>query len=418
VKGRAARPLGIERKDRNSTVRGGMFASLSIRNYRLYFTGQMISGAGTWMQNIAIGWFALELSHSGVVLGLVTGARYAPPLLLAPWGGLAADRLSIRPLLMATQTGACLLSLTLAVVSATGHGTLAALFAVVIVLGLIEAVDNPARQSLISRLVARDHIGNAVTLASVAANASRAVGPGVAAALIAWLGVTACFVVNAASFAAVIISLVMMREVEFVSLPRRDELADGVLAALRYVWRTRAISAPLIMVAATGTLTWEFPVSLPLITSSTFGGTATDYGLAMSALGVGAVVGGLAAARRSQVTIRSLSLSAVVWGATIFIAALSPVVFALYVALFAVGACAITFNSAAKTLLQLSCRPHMRGRVMSLWFMAWQGSTVIGAPLVGAIGNTFGGRYALGVGAAAAILVGVVYLPRPAGTTA
>jgi MFS family permease len=179
---------------------------------------------------------------------------------------------------------------------------------------------------------------------------------------------------------------------------------------MTYVWRTRDISAPLIMVAVTGTLTWEFPVSLPLITSATFHGTATTYGLAMLALGVGAVVGGLAAARRRQVTVRSLAASAIVWGAMIFAAALSPVVIALYVVMFGVGACAITFNSAAKTLLQLTSKPHVRGRVMSLWFMAWQGSTVFGAPVVGVIGNELGGRYALGVGAVAAVVVGIAYL--------
>jgi MFS family permease len=151
-------------------------------------------------------------------------------------------------------------------------------------------------------------------------------------------------------------------------------------------------------------------VSLPLITATTFHATATGYGIAMSALGVGAVVGGLAAARRRQVTIRSLAVSAVVWGFVILVAALTPTVIMLYVVMLGVGACAITFNSAAKTLLQLNSKPQLRGRVMSLWFMAWQGSTVIGAPLVGLVANVFGARYALGVGAVAAVIVGAAYL--------
>lgn len=390
------------------------FASLSVRNFRLYLTGQCVSGAGTWMQNVAIGWYALELSHSGAVLGLVTGARYAPPLVLGPWAGLAADRLHIRSLLLTTQTCACLISLALAVVSATGHGTLPALIGLVLALGVVQAVDNPARQSLISRLVPRAYVANAVTLTSVAANASRAVGPGVAGALIAWVGIPACFFANAASFAAVIASLALMRVRDFVPMPVHNDPMDGVRAALRYAWRTHDISAPLIMVAVTGTLTWEFPVGLPLITSTTFHGTATNYGIAMSELGVGAVAGGLVAARRRQVTLRALSLLAVIWGGVILAAALAPALLALYAALFAVGWCAITFNSAAKTVLQLNSRPHMRGRVMSLWFMAWQGSTVVGAPVVGAIGNALGGRYALGVGAVAAIAVGIVYLGRTA----
>lgn len=410
VNGRTSRPLPTEPSTRDSTGHGGTFASLSVRNYRIYFAGQSISGAGSWMQNIAIGWFALQLSHSGAVLGLVTGARYLPPLVLGPWAGLVVDRLRSRPLLLGTQSCLCLVSVALGTMSGTGHGTLPVLVGLVVVLGLVEAVDNPGRQSLISRLVPREYIGNAVTLTSVAANASRAVGPGVAAGLIAWLGIPACFFVNAASFAAVIVSLALLRVAEFVPTPTHEGSVDGVRAALGYVWRTRDISAPLIMVTVTGTLTWEFPVSLPLITSATFHGTATTYGLAMSALGIGAVVGGLVAARRRQVTTRALALSSIVWGGVIFVAALSPVVVVLYVVLFGVGACAITFNSAAKTLLQLNSRPHMRGRVMSLWFMAWQGSTVIGAPVVGATGNTLGARYALGIGAAAAVAIGVVHL--------
>lgn len=410
MNGRSSRALRTDPSARDLTGRGGTFASLSLRNYRLYFIGQSISGAGSWMQNIAIGWFALQLSHSGTVLGLVTGARYLPPLVFGPWAGLVVDRLRSRPVLVTTQACLCLVSLGLGTMSGIGHGTLSELLGLVVVLGLVEAVDNPGRQSLISRLVPREYIANAVTLTSVAANASRAVGPGVAAGLIAWLGIPACFFVNAASFAAVILSLVLLRAAEFVPIPVHEEPADGVRAGMSYAWRTRDISAPLIMVAVTGTLTWEFPVSLPLITSSTFHGSATTYGVSMSALGVGAVVGGLVAARRRQVTIRALSLSAIAWGGVIFAAALSPVVIALYVAMFGVGACAITFNSAAKTLLQLNSRPHMRGRVMSLWFMAWQGSTVLGAPVVGAIGNGLGGRYALGVGAAAAVIVGVAYL--------
>lgn len=392
------------------TRRRRTFASLSIRNYRLYLTGQAVSGAGTWMQNIAIGWFALQLSHSGAVLGLVTGARYAPPLLLAPWGGLIADRVRIRPLLITTQAGACLVSLALGIVAGTGHGTLPALFSLVTLLGLIEAVDNPGRQSLIGRLVPAAYVPNAVTLASVAANVSRAVGPGAAGATIGGFGVATCFFVNAASFAAALAGLVMLRTDAFVPTPVDEGPIGGVGAGLSYAWRTRDISGPLIMVAITGTLTWEFPVSLPLITSGAFHGTATDYGLAMSALGVGAVAGGLLAARRADVTIRMLSVTAIVWGAMILAAALAPALSVLYVLMFGVGAGAITFNSAAKSLLQVSSRPQMRGRVMALWFMAWQGTTVIGAPLVGAIGNALGGRYALGAGAVAAIAVGGVHL--------
>jgi predicted MFS family arabinose efflux permease len=267
-------------------------------------------------------------------------------------------------------------------------------------------------------LVPREYVANAVTLASVAANASRAVGPGIAGGLIAWLGITACFFVNAVSFAAVLVSLALLRVADFVPNPASDEPPGGARTALGYVRRTRDVGAPLLMVAVTGTLTWEFPVSLPLLTTSTFSGNATTFGLAMSSLGVGAVAGGLVAARRREVTIRSLAVSALVWGGVILAAAFSPDVIVLYVLMFGVGACAITFNSAAKTLLQLNSAPYLRGRVMALWYMAWQGSTVVGAPLVGAIGNAWGARYALGVGAIAAVAVGAAYLGSPAGRKA
>lgn len=384
------------------------FASLRIRNYRLYFFGQGVSVAGNWMQNIAVAWLVLQLSHSGSVLGLMTAARFVPLVLLGPWGGLIADRLDTRRLLTATQTCSAALAASLAVLSWRGAVTLPVLLAVVLALGMVNVFDNPSRQSLISQLVDREHLGNAIALNSIAMNSSRVLGPGVGGALIAAWGITPCFFVNAVSFMGVIASLLAMRPAEMVDLEREPRAKGQIVAGFRYVRRTPAIVRPLLMVAVTGVLTWEFPVTLPLIISGTFHRDASAYGVAMACLGVGSVFGGLLAARRRILTVRSLAFSSGVWGVLIVLAALAPTLPVAFVALVFVGSGSVTFNSGAKTLLQIESAPAMRGRVMSLWSMAWQGSTVIGAPVVGAIGNFFGPRYALLTGGLAALAIGLL----------
>jgi MFS family permease len=183
-----------------------------------------------------------------------------------------------------------------------------------------------------------------------------------------------------------------------------------VRAGLRYVKSKPTLLGPLVMVAVTGTLTWEFPVSLPLMTTSSLHGNAAAFGLAVSSLGIGSIVGGLIAAHGQAATVRSLAASAVAWGAVVLVAAAMPTLWALYAVLLVVGLTAITFNSSAKSILQLGSAPEMRGRVMSLWYMAWQGTTLIGAPIVGGVGSLLGARYGLVIGGAAAVLVGVAYL--------
>ena len=207
-----------------------------------------------------------------------------------------------------------------------------------------------------------------------------------------------------------IISLLAMRTSEFFPATRELESRGQVRAGLRYIRHKPELLAPIVMVAVTGTLTWEFPVTLPLLTATTFHGNAAAYGFAMAALGIGSVGGGWIAARRRRLGVRALARSALVWGIVILAAAAAPSLAAEYVLLLGVGVCAITFNAAAKTLLQTESASHMRGRVMSVWYIAWQGSTVLGAPLVGTLGKAFGARYGLVVGGGAAMLVGAAYL--------
>lgn len=399
--------------------RGGMFSSLRVHNYRLYFFGQGTSVAGNWMQNVAIGWLVLQLSHSGIVLGAVTAARFVPLVLFGPWGGLLADRLDKLRMLTVTQACMAALSFALATLSGLGLVTLPVLLVIVTGLGVVGVFDGPARQSLIASLVDRDRLANAIALNSIAMNASRIVGPGVGGVLIATLGVTPCFFANALSFGGVIVSLLAMRESELLPAEREVRSKKQIRAGLHYIRHSPTLLGALLMVTVAGTFAWELPVTLPLLASSTFHGNAAVYGWIMSFLGVGSIAGGLFAARRRRLSLRSLAVSAVLWGLLIAGAAAAPTLPVEYVLITLVGSGAITFNSSAKTLLQMQSVPQMRGRVMALWSIAWQGSTVVGAPVVGTVAGLLGARYGLVAGGAATFLTGACYLvagrtPQPA----
>ncbi|HEX3649422.1 MAG TPA: MFS transporter [Pseudonocardiaceae bacterium] len=394
---------------------GGTFSSLRVFNYRLYFFGQGISVAGNWMQNVAIAWLVLQLTDNAVILGAVTAARFVPLVLLGPLGGLVTDRSDKRRLLTATQFALGSLALLLAVLAWLHAVSLVVLLVIVVALGLVNAFDGPARQSLISNLVGRDRLANAVALNSVALNSSRIIGPAIGGGLIATLGIAPCFFVNALSFVAVIASLLAMRTAELYPSLRETRSPGQIRAGVRYVARTHTVLAPLMMVTVAGIFAWEFPVSLPLVVVDTFHTNAAAYGVVMSCLGAGSIAGGLVAARRGSHSVRSLAVSSVAWGALIVLAALSPSMPVLYAAIALVGSGAITFNSAAKTLLQLSADPVMRGRVMSLWSIAWQGTSVVGAPIVGVVAAVLGARYGLAIGGVTTVLAGVYFLVgRPA----
>ncbi|HEY2072600.1 MAG TPA: MFS transporter, partial [Gaiellaceae bacterium] len=206
----------------DGTARLGVAASLRIRNFRLYFIGQCISGAGSWMQNVAIGWLALQSFHSGAILGAVTAVRYGPLVLLGMWGGLIADRLEARSVLVVTQVSAGVLSLGLAVVSWQGHVQLAALLPLVALVGLVDVVDVPTRQGILGQLVDRDHLNNAVALNAIASNSARSAGPAFAGALIAGVGVAPCFLINALSFGAVLVSVLRMNKAEMRPAQREE----------------------------------------------------------------------------------------------------------------------------------------------------------------------------------------------------
>lgn len=387
-----------------------MAASLRHRNYRLFFFGQLVSVIGTWMQTIAQSFLVLDLTHSGTQLGLTTGARFLPLLLFGQAGGLFADRRDKRRILLVTQSAAGLLAAVFAVLTGTHEIRLWTVYLLALALGFVNAFDNPARQAFISEMVPAEDLANAVTLNSVAMNMARVFGAAIGGVLAA-IGLTLCFALNAVSFGAVLISLALMSTAALYPARLAPKKPGQIRAGLRYVRSTPALLVPLLMVAVAGTLAWEFQVSLPLMATHVFGRGAAAYGVMASVMGVGAVAGGLVSAARARPSGRALSLAAIGWGIAICVAAAAPSLPLELAALLFVGYGSIAFNSMAKTVLQLAATPEMRGRVMALWGLAWLGSTPIGGPIVGWVGQEAGARWSLMVGGLPTLACGLLALP-------
>ena len=383
------------------------FAALAVPNYRRYISGQAISLIGTWMQMTAQAWLVLSLTHSSTALGAIIALQTLPVLLLGPYGGVIADRVNKRKLMIALQTAMGVQALVLGVLTVTGEvqvwqiGVLAAL------LGLNNAFENPSRQSFMMEMVGPEHLRNAVSLNSVLVNVARVVGPAVAGILIATVGEGVCFLVNAASFVAVVASLATM-DIRALSPTEPTPRARGQLReGLRYIRSTPSLAVPLLMMAVAGCLTYEFQVTLPVMADRGLNVGATGFGFMTAAMGVGAVVGGLLVAARGKTGLRPLILSAFGFAVAMTAATLAPNLGIELVALGLAGAGSISFMSMGNSTLQLNAEPNMRGRVMSLWFVAFQGSTPIGGPLVGWLMAVIGPRAGLGLGAVTLVVVGL-----------
>jgi MFS family permease len=384
------------------------FASLKIRNYRLYFIGQGISLVGTWMQGIAQSWLVLTLTKSGTALGLVLAAQFLPVLFLAPYGGVIADRFPKRRILFGSQSLAAILAIAMWALVVTGSIRLWMVYVLALGLGLVNAIDNPTRQSFIHELVGKDDIRNAVTLNSLEVNLTRVLGPALAGVLIASIDLPLCFLLNGLSFVAVLICIWLMRSSELY----RSTLIPAEKGQLRqgfaYVRRNEVIRDALLMMLLVGTLTYEFPVTLGMLSKFTFHANADSYALLTCAMGLGAVLGGLFTAGRREAALRALTLASFGFGVTMLLAAVSPTLALAAVAMIAVGAFSVAFTSLTNTILQLEAEPEMRGRVMALWSVAFLGSTPVGAPIVGWIGERFDPRMSMVVGAVAALVAGAV----------
>ena len=381
-----------------------VFRSLAIRNFRLYFIGQTISMVGTWMQRVAQEWLVLELTGSGAWLGITAALQFLPMLVLAPWGGVLADRADKHRLVIITQVLSGLLALALGLLVSFEVVTLWMVCVLAFALGVVTALDHPARQSFVIEMVGEEDVHNAVTLNSVVVNSARAVGPAVAGVLIVTVGLATSFMLNALSFLAVIAAFMAMnlselrRAVPTVKGP--GQLMDG----LRYVWGRPVLRDSLLLMAVAGTFAYEFTVTLPLLARYTFNGDAGTLGLMNSALGVGAVVGGLLAAGRRSPTQRTLVTRALLFGLLLTVTALSPSLPLALLALAITGGVSIQLLALGNALLQAHSRPDYRGRVMALWAVAFLGTTPVGAPLVGWISEITGPRGGVAAGGIATLL--------------
>jgi MFS family permease len=378
---------------------GTTFASLGVANYRRYIAGQSISLVGTWMQTTALSWLVWTLTQSATMLGLIVAVQTLPVMVLAPYGGVVADRVDKRKMMIGLQTAMGVQALLLGLLTVTGIVKVWEVCALAALLGLNNAFESPARQSFMLELVGAEHLRNAVSLNSTMVNLARMIGPAIAGLLIAVVGSGICFLINAGSFVAVIWSLVTLNTTLLNPTPptprARGQLRDG----LRYVARTPGLAIPLAMSAIVGCLTWEFQVSLPYMAARGLQAGSAGYGFMTAAMGIGAVAGGLAVATRGKTGVRPLVLSAIGYGASMTLATVAPNLAFELLALALVGSCSVSFMSMGNATMQLGAEPAMRGRVMSLWFVAFQGSTPIGGPIIGVVMSEFGARAGLGLGA-------------------
>jgi MFS family permease len=396
--------------EREPGLLGRTFRSLRVRNYRLYFFGQVVSVSGTWMQQIAQAWLVLHLHGNGVDLGIVAALRFVPMLVLGPWGGLLADRMDKRLLLVYTQAVAGVLAAVLAALTLTGVVTLPLVYLLVLLLGLVQVVDNPTRQSFVSEMVVPAEVSNAVSLNSAVFTSARVFGPAIGGILIAFVGTGWCFALNAASYVAVIVALALMRPAELHATRRAAGARGQVREGLAYAWNTPRLRWPLLLLLIVGTFAFNFNVLLPLMASQVFHADASAFGTMMALMGVGALAGALASASRARPTWRLIGLSAAGLGLFLGGAAAAPSLLVEMVVLVPVGIAMITFQATSNSFIQLASDPSLRGRVMALYVTVFLGTTPIGAPLVGIVAQAMGARAGLVVGAVAAVAAGALAL--------
>ena len=382
------------------------FSSLAFPNYRRYFSGQVISITGNWMQIVGEMWLMVKLTGSGVSVGLTAGLQFLPILLFGAWGGLLADRMPKRTLLTITQLSMTVPALTLFGLTLSGLVEPWMVLALVLVRGSVLALDNPARQSFVVEIVGPDRVVNAVALNSVVVHCARILGPAAAGIAIALIGISWCFALNALSFLAMFVALRSM-DPALLETPKRLVRRRGdVVAALRYVRATPELLIPLAMMAVVGTISFNFQVLLPLLADFTWNGTAATYAALTAAMGVGSVAGALVAGARGRVSPGLLVASCLAFGVALLLAAAAPTLALQIAALVPLGAASVTFAAGVNTALQIAVEPTMRGRVMSLYSIVFLGSTPIGAPLVGWLAEVAGPRAGLLAGAAAALFAG------------
>lgn len=391
------------------------FRSLRNRNYRLFFTGQLVSLVGTAMQVVAQSWLVLTLTNSGVALGVTGALQFTPMLVIGVWGGVVADRFDKRRLLIATQVTSSLLALALWLLVVTGAVTLWMVYALALLLGLVTVVDLPTRHAFVIEMVGGDEVVNAVGLNSAVFNTGRLVGPAVAGVLIASVGVASCFLINALSYLPVIAGLAAMRSEELFRHAPANAGPGPVRAGLRYVWSTPELRSTILMVAVIGVFGLNFVVVLPLLARFVLEGGARLYGALSSAMALGSVIGALVAASRGRPTRRLLLAGAAGFGVLTMATAAAPTALAVGVLLVPTGLALMLFLATANTTLQLASDAAMRGRVMALYGLVFLGSTPLGGPLMGWVSEQWGARAGLAAGGAISLAAAVAAAVTTAG---
>ncbi|GAA3229802.1 MFS transporter [Streptomyces thermocoprophilus] len=381
-----------------------MFSSLKIRNYRLFFLGQVVSNTGTWMQRIAQDWLVLGLTGSATAVGVTTALQFLPMLLFGLYGGVLVDRLPKRRTLLFTQSAMAVTGLALAVLTLSGHVQVWHVYLAAFLVGLATVLDNPARQSFVTEMVGRDQLQNAVSLNSANFQSARLVGPAVAGLMITGVGTGWAFLFNGLSFVAPITGLLLMRARELHVIEPAPRGEGQLREGLRYVAGRPELIWPIALVGFIGTFGFNFPVYLSAFADDVFHAGAGSYSLFNTLMAVGSLVGALLAARRGTARMRVLIVAAVTFGVLEMIAALAPSLwlFALFMA--PIGMFGMTVNVTANTSVQMATDPAMRGRVMALYMMVFMGGTPIGAPIAGWITDTYGVRAGLAVGGAVSAL--------------
>ncbi len=386
------------------------FRSLEVRNYRLFAGGQVVSLSGTWAQRVAQDWLVLELSgNNGLALGVVTGLQFLPVLLFGLYGGVLADRYDKRRLLVGAQVVMGLLALVLAVLDLAGVVALWHVYLLAALLGFAGVVDTPVRQSFVSELVGPDHLSNAVGLNSATFNTSRIVGPAIAGVAIGSVGTGWVFLANAMSYVAVVVGLSLMRSSELFPSKRVARAKGQTREGLAYVRSRPDLLVPIVLVGVVGMFGLNFQITLALVAKEVFGRGADSYGLLLSCLAVGSLLGALASARRTgPPRMRRLLGAALAFGVLEVLAGLAPTYEVMALLLVPTGVAVLTFTTTANTTVQLGADPALRGRVMALYVLVFLGGTPIGSPLIGALAEVLGPRSSLLVGGVVTALAAVV----------
>ncbi len=394
--------------DRITKFGESAFASLSVFNYRQLFISQAIALSGTWMQIVALGWLGLQLTGSGGQLGLIVAAQFLPLLLFAPWGGLLADRADKKKILQYTQYAYIVTSVVLGTFVLLNIMQVWMLYIFALALGFVRVFEMPARQTIISEIVPPDHLKNAISLNASVNNLARAIGPSIGGILIATVGIGFCFFFNAITYVVAAFILRTIKDEDMNRSTPAARAAGQLREGWRYVWQTPLIRDLMIMIALVGTFTFEFQISLALLAKETFLSDAGGYAALMSAFGAGAAIGGVVAASRKETGPSAFLSFGALSGFSILLASIAPSLGLAIAGMVLVGFFTVNMVSTANSMIQMEAHPEMRGRVMAIWSMAMMGSTPIGGPIIGWIGEFTNARLSLATGGAA-MLIAVVY---------